>query len=98
MYLIWLGKDDMDYYNKGKNTNLSAREKECLSWAMRDKTVKETSELMNLSPDTVKMHRARLLRKMSCHTIAGAVTIAIRSRCIDLNLDNMNMVSVSVRP
>ncbi len=58
-------------------TKLSRREIECLKWAASDKTVKETSRILNISPDTVKYHRTNALNKTGTHTITGAVGIAM---------------------
>lgn len=57
---------------------LSKREIECLRWAAFDKTVKETSKLMCLSPETVKGYRNNALNKTGFQTITGAVSYAIK--------------------
>lgn len=53
--------------------SLTRREKECLFWACQDKSVKETSSKLFVSPETVKKHRKSLLRKLGCHTMTGAL-------------------------
>ncbi len=68
------------------NGALSAREKQCLYWAAKDKTLTETASKLHISPETVKWHRKVLLKKLGCQTITGALisTIDCRIRAIDL--------------
>ncbi len=61
---------------------LNEREKQCLYWAAKDKSLTETANKLHLSPETVKWHRKMLLRKLGCQTITGALVIAF-DRCIN---------------
>ncbi len=61
---------------------LNEREKQCLYWAAKDKSLSETAIELHISPETVKWHRKMVLRKLGCQTITGALVIAI-DRCIN---------------
>lgn len=46
--------------------NISAREKECLSFLLKGKTIKETAKLLKLSPRTIEEYLNRLKQKAGC--------------------------------
>lgn len=62
---------------------LSKREIECLKWAAHDKSVKETSKLLCLSPETVKKYRENAMNKVGLQTITGAVYFVVKSGLLD---------------
>lgn len=62
---------------------LSIREKQCLYWAAKDKSLTETATLMHLSPETVKWHRKMLLKKLGCQTITAAL-ISVIDDCMKM--------------
>ena len=55
------------------STRLTKREKQCLYWAAKDKSVKETAQILFVSESTVKKHREKILQKINCRTMTGAV-------------------------
>lgn len=65
------------------NNVLSKREIECLVLAAKDFTTEETSRVLNRAENTIKKHRAMILRKLGCCTMAGAVMLGIHLRIID---------------
>lgn len=57
---------------------LSQRERQCLAWAARGKTLAETAVLMGITPRTVEFHLENARRKLGAVTIAHAVAQAVR--------------------
>jgi len=56
---------------------LTRREKQCLYWASRGKTVQETALILGISHNTVRAYIESARRALDCYTIAQAVTKAI---------------------
>jgi DNA-binding NarL/FixJ family response regulator len=56
---------------------LSAREREVLQLLAEGKNVKEIGAILGISARTAETHRARLMRKLNIHEIAGLVRYAI---------------------
>jgi LuxR family transcriptional regulator, quorum-sensing system regulator BjaR1 len=60
---------------------LSARERDVLSWAARGKTVVETADILTISEGTVETHIKRTLEKLGVsnktHAVAKAITLGI---------------------
>lgn len=57
---------------------VSQRERQCLAWAARGKTLAETAVLMGITPRTVEFHLENARRKLGAVTIAHAVAQAVR--------------------
>ncbi|WP_454634475.1 response regulator transcription factor [Bradyrhizobium cenepequi] len=57
---------------------LSQRERQCLAWAARGKTLAEAAVLMDITPRTVAFHLENARRKLGAVTIAHAVAQAVR--------------------
>lgn len=57
-------------HGAGPTTNLSPREREVMAHLAKGQTAKEIARTLGLSPRTVEMHRARLLRKLGVRTTA----------------------------
>ncbi len=64
---------------------LSPRELEVFTLLARGRSVREIAELVHLSPKTVHVHRANLLRKLGVRSSAELVQIAVRSGTLDLS-------------
>ena len=62
------------------NPVLGQRERQCLAWAARGKTVAESALLLGISPRTVAFHLDNAKRKLDATSIAQAVAEAIRRR------------------
>ncbi|WP_404480535.1 response regulator transcription factor [Novosphingobium sp. BL-52-GroH] len=56
---------------------LSPREREVLDGVVRGLTNKAIARELGISFRTVEIHRARMMRKLNAHTIAGLVEIAL---------------------
>lgn len=57
-------------HSVGPSTGLSPREREVMAQLATGQTAKEIARNLGLSPRTVEMHRARLLRKLGVRTTA----------------------------
>jgi RNA polymerase sigma factor (sigma-70 family) len=57
---------------------LTAREKQVLQLIAQGKSNKEIATLLDLSVNTVSVHRANLMEKMNIHRTAELVLFAIR--------------------
>lgn len=62
---------------------LTDREREVLEWASRGKTMAETSELLDISLETVKTHTQRCIKKLNALNRIHAVTKAYKMGAID---------------
>lgn len=63
--------------------SLSKKELECLCLAAQDYSTIASSRKLHRTIGTVKKHREALLRKLGCHTMAGAVMLGIKMRLFD---------------
>lgn len=61
--------------------NISQRERECLAWSARGKTVDEIATILDLSADTVRVYLKRINRKLNTanrtHAVAKAVYLGL---------------------
>jgi LuxR family transcriptional regulator, activator of conjugal transfer of Ti plasmids len=55
---------------------LSARERACLNWQAKGKTIHETADLLRMSPRTAQHHLDRVRVKLEAVTIPQAIAIA----------------------
>lgn len=58
--------------------DLSQRERQCLAWAARGKTIAETAVLVGVTPRTVAFHLENARRKLDAVSIAHCVAQAMR--------------------
>lgn len=63
--------------------SLSDRERDVLSWASRGKTSKDTSEILNISVETVDTHLTNARRKLGATNKSHAIALAIMNGVID---------------
>jgi LuxR family transcriptional regulator, activator of conjugal transfer of Ti plasmids len=61
---------------------LTQRERQCLAWAARGKTVLDTSVLVSIAPRTVVFHLENARRKLDATSIAQCVAEALRRRLL----------------
>ena len=61
---------------------LTQRERQCLAWAARGKTVADTAILVAIAPRTVVFHLENARRKMRATSIAHCVAEALRRRLL----------------
>src|SRR3569832_2289050 len=57
---------------------LSQRERQCLAWAARGKTVADAAILIGISPRTVVFHLEKARQKLNAASIAQCVAEAMR--------------------
>ena len=57
---------------------LSQRERECLAWAARGKTMEESAEILHLKPRTVLFHIENARTKLGATTCTQAVAVATK--------------------
>jgi LuxR family transcriptional regulator, activator of conjugal transfer of Ti plasmids len=61
---------------------LTQRERQCLAWASRGKTVADTAVLVGIAPRTVVFHLENARRKLEATSIAQCVAEAVRRRLL----------------
>lgn len=59
-------------------TQLTEREAEILVLVARGRSTREIAELLHISPNTVDVHRAKLMQKLELHSVAEITTFAMR--------------------
>ncbi|MDD4992993.1 MAG: response regulator transcription factor [Paludibacter sp.] len=69
---------------KNDPKNLTEREIEVLQQICLGSTTDEIAQKLNISPKTVKSHRANLLEKTACKNTATLILFALRNKIIDL--------------
>ena len=62
---------------------LTGREREVLQLLAEGRSSKEVGVSLNISTKTADTHRANLMRKIDCHSVAGLVRYAIRNHVIE---------------
>ncbi|MBX9911165.1 MAG: LuxR family transcriptional regulator [Beijerinckiaceae bacterium] len=61
---------------------LTQRERECLTWAARGKSMEATAMIMGITPRAVKFHLDNARASLGADTLPQAVAIALRQRII----------------
>lgn len=59
-------------------TQLTEREAEILVLVARGRSTREIAELLHISPNTVDVHRAKLMQKLELHSVAEITSFAMR--------------------
>jgi DNA-binding NarL/FixJ family response regulator len=62
---------------------LTGREREVLQLLAEGHTSKEVGVALNISTKTASTHRANIMQKIECHSVAGVVRYAIRNHIIE---------------
>jgi DNA-binding NarL/FixJ family response regulator len=62
---------------------LSAREREVVQLLVEGYTSRQVAAVLNISIKTAETHRANLMQKLDCHSVAGVVRYAIRNHIIE---------------
>jgi len=63
---------------------LSTRQRECLLWASRGKTMEETAIIMGISPHTARSYLKIAITQLGAVNTTQAVAIALRHRLLEL--------------
>ena len=61
---------------------LTSREREVVQLVAEGKSTKQVAALLGITPKTAEFHRARVMKKLNIHDIAGLVRYAIREGLI----------------
>jgi len=69
---------------RGSPETLTLREREVLKLLAEGRTEKEISATLGIAPNTVHVHRNRLMAKLDIHTLAGLVKYAILNRIVHI--------------
>ena len=56
---------------------ITQRESECLWWASKGKSTKDTAKILGISPATVETHHKKIREKLNCQTMIEAVVEGI---------------------
>ncbi len=64
------------------DVTLAQRERQCLAWIARGKTVADTAVLVGIAPRTVTFHLENARRKLGASSIAHCVAEALRRRLL----------------
>jgi DNA-binding CsgD family transcriptional regulator len=68
----------------GRNSQLTAREAEVLTWVARGKSAWEIGEILALSKRTVDEHAATAVKKLGAVSRVHAVALAVRDGLIEV--------------
>jgi LuxR family transcriptional activator of conjugal transfer of Ti plasmids len=67
---------------RGQASLLTQRERECLAWAARGRSMGDTAKIMRVTPRVVKFHLDNARANLGAETLPQAVAIALRQRII----------------
>src|SRR5438094_429581 len=63
-------------------SRLTSRERQVAQLVAEGKSTKQVAALLAITPKTAEFHRARLMKKLNVHDVAGLVRYAIREGLI----------------
>ena len=63
-----------------KFSKLTARELEIIPLIIKGQTAKQIAKLLKISPHTTDLHRANILRKLECQSLAGLIHMNYRAQ------------------
>ena len=69
---------------EGLHDQLTSRQCEIVQLLAEGKSSKEISSLLGLSVKTVETHRANIMRRLRCHSVADLVRYAVRNNIIQV--------------
>ena len=75
--------------------NLSAREREVLSWAAEGKTASETADILHVSASAVNLYAQRAMSKLHARTKTQAVAIAMQNSMLFNALPDLHASTVT---
>jgi DNA-binding NarL/FixJ family response regulator len=68
----------------GPEGSLSSRELEVLQWIVHGKSNKDIATILQISPNTVAVHRANIMQTLGIHNTAELVVYAIRNGLVSI--------------
>lgn len=86
-YVKGLGEDNSDNKKPGNGNHdrLTSRQREILALIARGYSTKEIACELNVSVNTIEVHRTNLMERLDIHDVAGLVRHAIKTGVINLN-------------
>jgi DNA-binding NarL/FixJ family response regulator len=80
----YLGRSkEKDDSNRRNGSRLTKRQKEILRLLAEGKSSKEVAAVLNISVKTAETHRANIMRRLDCHSVAEVVRYAVRNHIIE---------------
>jgi DNA-binding CsgD family transcriptional regulator len=64
-------------------SQITAREREVIQLLAEGKSSKEVANILGISFKTAETHRANLMRKLNCHSVAEIVRYAVRNHIVE---------------
>src|SRR5947199_291342 len=65
-----------------EGSRLTSRERQVVQLVAEGKSTKQVAALLAITPKTAEFHRARVMKKLDVHDVAGLVRYAIREGLI----------------
>jgi DNA-binding NarL/FixJ family response regulator len=72
-----------DHTTRRNKLHVTRRQRQILHLLSEGKSSKEVATLLNISVKTAETHRANIMRRLDCHSVADLVRYAIRNHFID---------------
>jgi DNA-binding CsgD family transcriptional regulator len=79
------GAEETFNFANGKQTGITEREREVLTWAARGLSSRDTGMVLDIAKRTVDEHLQTAARKLGAANKTQAVAIAIRDRLIEVD-------------
>ena len=71
------------YAGESLGGRLTPRQSEIIQLLAEGRSTKEVATLLNISVKTAETHRANLMRRLNCHSVAEVVRYALRNQIIE---------------
>jgi DNA-binding NarL/FixJ family response regulator len=71
------------YFGESLGGRLTPRQSEIVQLLAEGRSTKEVATLLNISVKTAETHRANLMRRLNCHSVAEVVRYALRNQIIE---------------
>lgn len=71
------------YTGESVGGRLTPRQSEIIQLLAEGRSTKEVATLLNISVKTAETHRANLMRRLNCHSVAEVVRYALRNQIIE---------------
>lgn len=70
---------------KNQSARLTKRELEVLHWIVGGRSNKQIADILDLSANTVRVHRANLMNQLGVHNAAELVVYAVRHSLVSVS-------------
>ena len=82
-YLGHATKKNLDGSDRSNGVRLTARQKQILLLLVEGKHSREVALILGMSVQTAETHRANIMRRLDCHSVAELVRYAVRNHIIE---------------